>query len=335
MSLLLKSLVSFLVFFILSTQAIAVSDLKGFVKLKDGRKIFVDFDAPKKDKPVVVLINGLTYSTEDWALLAYYLTQSGYGVFRYDAWGMGSTLLENELPKEAINYKSQVADLHQLLKSLGIKGPYNIAGLSYGGGIAAAFAEIYPKEVKNLILMAPYTEFLKAQKEWIQKQIKYTRLMFPHIKLTDDELVDIFVRQLAFSTYPFFEPSALENPFKMEGIVRLVQGIRMYQPIEKAAALPARTTHLMIAGMDQYVERDVMDRYWKAVSKGAGAASYMVMMATEHKMPEKEPKFTAQWISLILKDTPELFNGDKFEGFPMFSVIKRADGKVIPVAGKE
>jgi pimeloyl-ACP methyl ester carboxylesterase len=330
----IKGFLSFIVLFILSTKAVAAS-VDGFKTLKDGRKIYVNYELPKNNLPTVVLINGLTYSTDDWALITYYLTKMGYGVFRYDAWGMGQTLLENEMPTKAINYKTQVSDLMELLKLTGVKGPYNLAGLSYGGGIAAAFAEAYPRDIKNLILMAPYTEFLKAQKEWITKQIELTRKMFPWNKATDEELVDFFVRQLAYSTYPFYEPSALENPFKMEGIVCMVQGIRMYQPIEQAHTMPARSVHLMVAGMDQYVERDVLDRYWSAVGKGSGRASYMLMLSTEHKMAEKEPKFSAEWISLILKGTPELFKGNKFEGYPMFSIIKDENGNVIPVTEKK
>ncbi len=309
----------------------AKSNYEGFVKLKDGRKLYVDYIPPQHNLPVVVMINGLTYDTENWSALTDYLARAGYGVFRYDAWGMGRTLLGNDIPTKAINYRNQVEDLNQLLSIMKVKGPYNLLGLSYGGGIACAFGEIYPNKVNNLILFAPYTEFLQAQKEWIKKQIDWTRAMYPWNKATDEELVDYFIRQFAYATYPIYEPSSLENPFKMEGIVAMVQGIRMYQPIEHAHTLPAQSVHLIVAGMDQYVERDILDRFWKQVGKGDGQASYMVMMMTEHKMPEFQPKFTAEWVNLILRGTPELFNGDKFEGYPMFSKIKREDGKEIPL----
>ena len=56
-------------------------DFKGFVELKNGHQLFVDYTAAKKDFPTVVLVNGLTFATKDYFAVASILKYHGYGVF--------------------------------------------------------------------------------------------------------------------------------------------------------------------------------------------------------------------------------------------------------------
>ncbi|MEN0058965.1 MAG: alpha/beta fold hydrolase, partial [Bdellovibrio sp.] len=161
----------------------AAEAVRGFVTIHRGRDagtrdLYVDYVPPKDSQPTVILLNGLTYSTRQWDNFVTSLVEQGVGVLRYDFYGQGQTLLRYAPILGSISYEEQIDDLKSLLDTLDIKGPYNIAGLSYGGGIAAGFAVAYPSLVKNLILMAPFTRPLEGQDVWIRAQIWATRQMF-------------------------------------------------------------------------------------------------------------------------------------------------------------
>jgi pimeloyl-ACP methyl ester carboxylesterase len=289
--------------------------LFGFVEVR-GKKMYVEYTQPIAGKSTAIIVNGLTYSTRNYFVLAQHLRARGYGVLLFDLNGMGSTLLANPLPSKPIVFTEQVLDMRRLFRGLGLKPPYNLVGLSYGGGLIAAYATRFPEDVQNLVMINPYTEFLDSQKQWIQQQIKNVRLAFPQNPATDEELTDYFIRQLVYTTYPMAEISSLENPYKLEGITRLVQGIRMYQPVEEAKAIPRKALHLVISEMDQYIPQSVYSHYWAAVPQTSRANLTYVSFA-EHKLPEQFPLFTAQYIKGVLDGQPLLFSGQTLQANPI------------------
>jgi pimeloyl-ACP methyl ester carboxylesterase len=289
----------------------------------NGRKLYTQYSKAKNNKPTLIFVNGLTYSTKNWWRVVSPLIQEGYGILLFDMWGMGTTLLSNSLPNGPIPYKQQVADIKALLTKLRIRPPYNFVGLSYGGGILASYTTAFPRDIKNLILIAPYTEFLQTQKDFLLKQIKWTRQTFPNNSATDDQLTDYFIRQLVYTTYPMAEVSSLENPFKLEGITRIVQGIRTYQPIEETRSLPQKSLHLILAENDQYIPKDIFLNYWNAVPQSAKASRVFVQFS-EHKLPDAFPRFTTQLIKGIVNGQPMMYNGDTFVANPVTLEFKKS-----------
>jgi pimeloyl-ACP methyl ester carboxylesterase len=55
-----------------------------------------------------------------------------------------------------------VADLHALLHTAGVSGPFVLAGHSLGGFFVRLYASSYPGEVVGLILVDPYSERLET-----------------------------------------------------------------------------------------------------------------------------------------------------------------------------
>jgi pimeloyl-ACP methyl ester carboxylesterase len=269
----------------------------------NGEKVFVRHKKAAAGAPTLVLLNGLTYSTAQWGAFASAIErlEPGFGIVKYDMRGMGKTLLEGNLPVNySISLDSQVEQLKGLLPKLGLK-KVDLVGLSYGGGVAIAFANAYPKLVRRIFLMAPFTEALEDQDRIIRAQIAGTRLTFPFNPATDDELYDYFLRQFIYTTYPSSEPVVLENPFKLEAIFRMVQGIRLFKATEATGNLPADSVHLIIANQDQYIPKKVMDRFWSALPKGV-RSSRIDISYSEHKLPESIPNYTAAWITTVIKD---------------------------------
>lgn len=325
----MKSILVVLMFLVSAVvaQGQEAKAIRGFVAISLERELFVDYVPAKRNQPTLVLINGLTYSTQQWKAFVEPLQKKGIGILRYDPVGQGQTLLKYAPITQVIPLASQVEDLKTLLRVLKIPAPYNFGGLSYGGGVAAEFASAYPELVKTLILMAPFTQPLEQTDKWIKSQIWATRNIFPFNKYSDDDLYDHFLQQIVYLTYPQAEPIVLENPFKLEATFRLVQGIRKARPIDNTQNLPEKSVHLLIARQDQYIETKVLDDYWDAVPAGA-RASRLYMNNSEHKMVEAVPNFTAGWVYEILKGNSKLYEGRDFEGYPSRGEVRSGEDEI-------
>jgi pimeloyl-ACP methyl ester carboxylesterase len=303
--------------------------VRGWILLSAHRKFFVDYSPPKNAKPTVVLLNGLTYSTKQWDVFAKQLIFEGYGVVRYDMFGMGQTLLGNLPVLKEIEYRQQVHDLKELLEKLNVPKPYNLVGLSYGGAIATEFGAQYPQLTGKLVLMAPFTKPVKEQDEWIKKQVALTRAMFPLNPATDAALYDYFLKKLIYSTYPLAEPISAEYyPHKLEAIFRMVQSVRHWEYPKAVQKLPEKSVHYMIAAEDQYIKADVMEEGWAAIGK-AQRMSRIVIGGAEHKIPEAVPRFSAAWVAMILAGHPILQDGTWFYGNAKTGSVQYKDGELV------
>lgn len=296
----------------ISVQAAATYDVEGFVKISAEKELFIQWQKADAGKPTVVLLNGLTYSTRQWNEFAQALHAYGIGVVQYDMTGMGQTLLKYAPVTDVITYQTQIQELKQLLVKLKIKQA-NLIGLSYGGGIAIAFAGAYPELVNKVILMAPYTAPLATQDLWIKMQVLSTRLMFPYNPYSNEELYDYYLRYNVYTTYPAAEPIVLENPFKLEATFRMAQGVRHLDSVKAVAKAPTKSVHLVIAGNDEYIDRSVLEKFWTEIPESA-RASKMIILGSKHKIPENVPQFSADWVATIFQNLRRVQNGQIFEG---------------------
>lgn len=301
-------------------------EFKGFVSVAPGRELHVEWTKAAPGSPTVVLLNGLTYSTRQWDRFAAALASSGTGVLRYDMRGMGQTLLREAPLMEKVPIENQVLDLRELLLKLGFKEPVSLAGLSYGGGLALAFAASHPELVRRIILMAPYTEPLPEQDQWIRAQVEATRKANPSTPYGDDEIYDFFLRQIVYLTYPKVEPIVLENPFKLEAVYQLTRGIRHFNAASVMGKLPAGSVHLVIAGSDQYVKRSTLTDFWRDLPVGA-KQSLILIQGSEHKIPEAVPRFSAGWVDRILREDPLSTGGSECEGDPFAGIVRCRQGE--------
>jgi pimeloyl-ACP methyl ester carboxylesterase len=278
-----------------------------------GKPVFVRYQPAEENAPTLVLLNGLTYSTDQWSLFTASLNRLDprLGILRYDMKGMGKTLLADHLPVNyGISYQDQVDLLEKLLNKMNLDRVV-LLGLSYGGGIALPFAARHPERVASLILMAPFTEALQAQDQWIRAEVAANRMAFPYNPATDDELYDYFLRQFIYTTYPTAEPVVLENPYILEAVFRMVQGIRLFRA-DSVVNQIAAPVHLMVASQDQYIPQEVLERFWNALPREI-RASRLKISYTEHKIPEAVPGFAAAWVQEILRN-PLLREGKTFQG---------------------
>lgn len=103
--------------------------------------------------PVLVLNNGIIMNAAaSWALQTHALSRH-YRLLQYDCRGQG----QSAHPDEPYSMALHAADLAALLDALAVERAH-IAGISYGGEVAQAFALAYPARVRSLILIDTVSE---------------------------------------------------------------------------------------------------------------------------------------------------------------------------------
>jgi pimeloyl-ACP methyl ester carboxylesterase len=103
----------------------------------NGIQFYYELHGPE-GAAVLVLNNGIIMNAAtSWAF---------YRVLQYDCRGQGQT----DHPEEAYSMMQHADDLSALLDALGIQKAH-IAGISYGGEVAQAFALTYPEKTLSLI----------------------------------------------------------------------------------------------------------------------------------------------------------------------------------------
>lgn len=289
------------------------SRVQGFVKIRGGRELYVDFLKPAPGKPIVVLLNGLTYRVGIWDTFVSNLKGNGLGILRYDPMGMGETMKKYGLPKATIQLADQVQDLLSLLDHMGITNPVHIVGLSYGGGMGIMFGARHPERVATLTLEAPFTAPLPGIEKDIQSKINTTRSMFPYNPATDAELYSFFLRQIVYTQYPMTEPIVLEHPWKLENVFRLTEGTKTFRASDFVGQLPKGKVNLMVADKDQYIPAVILEDFWNSIPVRA-RASRLFVENSEHKIPEAMPHFSAEWVKMIINRDSRIQGGATWTG---------------------
>ncbi|HEU4473648.1 MAG TPA: alpha/beta hydrolase [Gemmatimonadales bacterium] len=120
-----------------------------FVRLADGS---THYEAAGPDSGrTVVLAAGFSVPGYIWDSLYQGLADSGFRVIRYDYYGRGWS----DRPNTEYDQELFVRQLAGLLDSLGIAGPVDLAGLSFGAAIVTSFVERHPERVRSLSYFDP------------------------------------------------------------------------------------------------------------------------------------------------------------------------------------
>lgn len=124
----------------------------------------------QEDDPVLVLNNGIIMNaTSSWAFQTKALS-AHYRLLQYDCRGQG----KSEHPEGPYSMEVHAADLYALLESLHFNKAH-IAGISYGGEVAQAFALKYAHMTRSLLLMDTVSEVGPGLHQIIQSWVDALR----------------------------------------------------------------------------------------------------------------------------------------------------------------
>ena len=133
------------------------SSLPGkFVELSRG-SVYYQLAGPPGGT-TVILVHGFSVPSYVWDPTFDALVGAGYRVLRYDSYGRGLS----DRPRLAYDVDLFLGQLEELVDTLGLPGPLVPAGLSFGGPIAAAYANRHPEDVAGVCLMAPQAATVAA-----------------------------------------------------------------------------------------------------------------------------------------------------------------------------
>ncbi|HEU0293670.1 MAG TPA: alpha/beta fold hydrolase [Anaerolineales bacterium] len=118
----------------------------------NGVNLYYELHGPEM-APVLVLNNGIIMNAAtSWFFQTRVLSKE-YRLLQYDCRGQG----QSDHPEIPYSMEGHADDLFGLLDALGIEKAH-IAGISYGGEVAQAFALKYPAKVRSLILIDTVSE---------------------------------------------------------------------------------------------------------------------------------------------------------------------------------
>ena len=304
---------------------------KGFVNIRPDSRLWVEQRAAQNGRPTLFVANGLTYSTTQWQALVASLDKidPDLGLVLYDMVNMGKTLLDRVPDIPEVMFDDQMRDLKDLYTTLNIPGPKYLIGLSYGGGLVLNYLASYPNDFERVIAEAPYLRPLADQDNFIKNEVTGYKLMFPFDPRSKQDLYDIFLRDFVYKFFPLAEPVLLENPFKTEGVYRMVQGSETWEVRNVMDNYPAGKLFLVVGDKDQYIPLADQTQFWREL-KSSAKASMVIIRGASHKLPEVVPDFDAQLIVQILNGNPALNQGLTFQGDLLKGQLT-SDNLVIPL----
>ncbi|MBW2118587.1 MAG: alpha/beta hydrolase [Deltaproteobacteria bacterium] len=127
-----------------------------YIKLSDGITHY-KLDGPNDGK-VVVLVHGGTIPIWTWDKQVKALKDAGYRVLSYDQYGRGYSD-RPDLTYDQELYKRQ---LLELVDKLALTKPFDLIGLSVGGGTSVNFTARYPHRVRKLVMISPLINNFKV-----------------------------------------------------------------------------------------------------------------------------------------------------------------------------
>ncbi len=113
-----------------------------------GYRLHLNITGDETARPTVILDSGMVSFSSNWAWVQPDVAKVTR-VVAYDRAGLGWSD-PGPGPRDA---GQSARELHTALRRLGIEGPFVLAGHSYGGLAARAFAALYPDEVAGMVLV--------------------------------------------------------------------------------------------------------------------------------------------------------------------------------------
>lgn len=294
----------------------------GFVKLKSGHELYVDYQAPRPGKPTFVLVNGLVYDLGRWQDFARPLAEEGYGLLRYYFRGQLKTLRQElkhgrpEFFDRGLTPESFANELAELMDTLKINKGI-VVGLSYGAGIAAAFGEAHPERVEKLIFLAPLVISLDrydAQGNWIHQNLQAMRLFWGPLwgSYVYDQYYNWIYRhyldqRLGENRVPA-EMADVPDAYK-EAIFHQVRAMRDFDLRQYRFEALANRVHLVLASREEAPALADQFRAWRNFREGA---SVTYLSPSSHAIPDDTGRLAAYLADQIASGSPRFTEGAAF-----------------------
>ena len=201
-------------------------------------------------------------------------------------------LIRSEGPKKPWNYEDYAEHLNKLISHLELEN-FILLGQSFGGGIATAYAAVFPKRIKNLVLVDSVfggrleNFYFKGRKWW---SLKYSKIL-------KSSFVPTVIKNFVISSFlgvpvGFVDKKTLENRLLMGKIMGNLKLETNYKDL--------KTPTLLVWGMnDTFITPINRAREIQTEIK----SSKLVTTTGGHSILYRKPK---EVVSLIVKNLEKL-----------------------------
>ncbi len=282
--------------------------LGSYVQLPNGHVLYARHIKAQGGKPTIYLMNGLDDAATDWEPIVELLTSEGYGVVTFDFRGQGWTLAMNPFNLKNLGWKDQVADVDQLRVFFG-HTKIAVSGLSYGGGIAIAYATLHPENVEKIIAFDAYVTPDKAQVAKINSQVDAYMLLNPFAN-RDEVYKEIFTSTVIIPAIPS-EIKIIDQVNKLEATVDLAIGLGGFDINVLYKTLPPQSLVLVGGSEDPLITQPILTNVWNTISASIRSA-YVVMLGLQHRTTTYAPTEAATIIKESLDPNGRLNSGRIF-----------------------
>lgn len=300
---------------------------KAYLKLADGVSRYVEYTPPLGNKPTIILVNGLVYELARWQPYSQPLIDSGFGVLNYYFRGQHLTLKKESQGGQVPAFFStglEVADfaneLSSLVKELKLDGPFIVVGLSYGASIAAEFAKENPRQILQLILMAPLVQSLSNYDPtglWLNWNLAALKMWWgPAFGPTFYEMAyrQIYKNFLNQRIAPERIPQELKDQPEVyrESIFHLVRALRAFNLKDyHFEQLATGSVHFLLAKEDNAAMfADQLTAYNQIQKRAQGNLIYLPQ--AHHAIPDSQGKAAALLTNMLIKKDSRLRPGQKY-----------------------
>lgn len=151
----------------------ARGDFTGYLKIAGGQEVFVSVrlakDAAKN--PPMVMLDGIAARYERNTSFEEKVKKQNQSIISIYLPGQGETLARDMAAggrsvRGDIEQEDQAKVVIGVLDALGIKAPVGVAGLSYGGAIAAQCEKQFPDRFSKVMVVAPYVRSQASGNPW-------------------------------------------------------------------------------------------------------------------------------------------------------------------------
>ncbi|MFT3749129.1 MAG: alpha/beta hydrolase [Agriterribacter sp.] len=253
-----------------------------------NHNLFISVRGSAKSPFTVVFESGAGGTSQDWIKVMALLPKEIRTV-AYDRAGIGKSE-KGPMPQ---TMTQSVFELHELLKTAKIKGPFILVGQSIGGLMVRLYTERYGKQVQGLVLVDPTHEssVLGSMKYggWVRLREKAAGKAIPQPQLTDsiskgyDSTADYMAEE-----FQKIHLSSLKNPGQLGNrpLIILGAGVRKQPP-----GTPD----------DQWKElRAERDKQLQELTALSGNAKFIMDPASSHAIQNDNPKIVAQAIEAVI-----------------------------------
>ncbi len=291
-----------------SSPTAARGGFAGLVDIGDGRRLYLE--CAGQDSPTVVLESGFRTRADLWSddliqpeaprTMVFPGVAAFTRVCAYDRPGTATVTEDVLLPSRSDpvamprTAAESVDDLHALLETADVPGPYVLVGHSYGGMLMRLYASTYPDEVVGMVLVDAFSEGLKAQmtaEQWtayaeIFQPVPEALAGYPDLEFTD---LDLSVSQVRDATDVSPLPPCPQSPGVPFPLVVLSRG----QPMAVPADLPGGLTG------------EGLERAWTVEQDRLAAlvpgARHVIARESEHYIQLQQPELVIDAVRQVVE----------------------------------